>query len=224
MFASWSRSAACTARCGRQWWQGVLVVGMVGTIGLTGGGAGVHAAPAEAAETPPSLCSSEEEQDQDANEARCHAQRAASAAFRAREAADYAQRQKATLDKPVSMDAMQRNAAQAGKEAKDAADYAERKNAKDASNEAHNASLLAEENASVLSEAIGACQELHTICIGVHGEAYDAAENAGYWAHLVDLAVYAKNNTPADLVAADKAEADAVAAYRKAGWIVPEES
>ncbi|MBF6332973.1 hypothetical protein [Nocardia transvalensis] len=185
-----------------------------------------------AAEPPPSLCSSQEEQDRAANEARCHAQRAASAAFRARETLDYAQRQEASLDKPANVKYMQAKAAQADEAMKRAADAAERNDAKDvldAEAAASEASFSAFLSANELAVALGACQQpegaLLLTCIGgVHGEAYDAAENAYAEASHIGSKYIQDSVTSAVLVTADEAEADAVAAYQKAGWIVPEES
>ncbi|MFD6160380.1 hypothetical protein ACFWF7_27895 [Nocardia sp. NPDC060256] len=170
--------------------------------------------PAHAA-APPQFCSSGDEQNQSTNAARCHAQRAASAAFRAHEAFDYVMAQKAnwTTSGPGDLSGVLGDA-DAGLNY--ATKYAKSNDADKAAQgyftTAHAAAVIARETAT----ALGACQR--GICVGAHGMARDAADDAETAAKHLD------NNLPNPSLSivnkCDENETAAITAYRNAGWIV----
>ncbi|WP_194832008.1 hypothetical protein [Nocardia sp. XZ_19_369] len=184
---------------------------------------------------PPQLCTSEEEQDVAANAARCHAQRAASALYRTREAVEYAEKRQedSVKDKEGTasiIEQMKGLVPAAEKWANKAKESAEANNAKNAALSASSAAGVALNAANSTAALLGGYgkvpntmgdTDLPPIYFGQHGKAGSAAATASSWAGAASDIVHKSGLMAEANVAADKAETDAIAAYKAAEWINP---
>lgn len=173
-------------------------------------------APVASAAPAPQLCSAAEEQDESGNAARCHVQRAASAAYRAVEAADYARVRKGDLAHPIDFQQLDSDVAQAVASAKRAAEP-EDTDEKYVRSRFREATFYSSTVANAVGRGFGGVGKVTSdrfdppLYVGAIGDAVKAADNAS---HIAGLAGNAKWNTEAD-----KAEAAAIEAYKTAGWI-----
>ncbi|WP_135235304.1 hypothetical protein [Nocardia sp. CS682] len=173
----------------------------------------------------PALCSSEEEKAGDADVARCHARRAASAAYRTREAAEYAEAQRGNKVADIDFALMKRRVEGARESADQAAKAAESKDAQTAASLAASASGTAFAAAHETAKMLGGYGNIpnpkggpdYVGYFGPHGDAAVAAR------HAYKRADFGRRNHGLDIsdnTLADEAEAKAVDAFRTAGWIV----
>ncbi|MFI9406739.1 hypothetical protein [Nocardia sp. NPDC052316] len=185
---------------------------------------GVLAAPAHAApSTAPELCSSQEEEDVEANAARCHAKRAASAAFRARKSLEYAlDHQSDWVVEDGNVDGLKSSVAYAEKAATESADWAEKKKVESAAVAMRTAAGTAFSVAQRVAKLFGGFAYVPApgtnievpVYFNQHGDAAKAASDADHNAGQTAKGTYAVRN-----IYADGAELSAIAAYKKAEWI-----